>query len=254
MHIQNAMVGASAAMLVACGHLTAATLSVPIGEVETIHVSEGTNVLEDVVILDGTLRKTGPGTLVVPVSNVIGLNGEIVAAEGCVLFAGDPVGESAQIPEPTDVLSKAAFWTEADRNVVSGNDGVVRWCDVRETSPGAPSRLYAESQTSFTAELPELTERADGTPYVYFGGLGSGCWMLWKDPSTSSNAWLEVRSAVVAQGPVASQGHVLGSATADDAHPSGFLESTYGDVLYSRMLAPIAMATWYLAPVKTGPT
>ena len=232
--------------------LPAVTSIIPFHEVKSLHVAEGTNFLEDVVLLDGTLRKTGPGMLVVPTSRIVGLNGEIVVAEGRLLFVDDSAGGAAAIPEPTDILQKAAFWVEADRNVATGTDGVVRWYDARENSQPLPARIYAESQTSFTEYLPSLSERSDGTPYLDFGGLGSGRWMLWKNPVTSSNVYLNIRSAIVAQGPVSSQGHVLGSATADDEHPSGFLENASGNKLYSYALAPIKMDTWYLAPVKTG--
>lgn len=89
--------------------------------------SVGTND-EDVTVsspllIEGTLRKVGDGTLTVPLSNVFSADGRIEVLDGQLNLTADSGGLTADIP--TDILAKAAFWVDANKNVVVSTTNLV---------------------------------------------------------------------------------------------------------------------------------
>ena len=87
----------------------------------------GTNGLDAVqnetLMIEGTLRKAGAGTLTIPLERIWAGNGTLDVADGTVRFTRD----TGLLPEevPTDVLAKAAFWVDAEVNVVTNAAGEV---------------------------------------------------------------------------------------------------------------------------------
>ncbi len=84
------------------------------------------------------------------------------------------------------LLAKAAFWVEANTNVVTflSNDvnNVSQWLDVREPSPAGPYQyLRAVSQLDKTNVYPVCVATGAGInndrAYVDFGSYQSGRWM-----------------------------------------------------------------------------
>jgi len=101
------------------------------------------NQTEQLLISEGTLNKTGDGTLAVAASNLLVQSGGSIAVRGGTLSVSqDAATTVATVACPLDVLSNAAFWVDANTNVVtvSSNDNTYAdaWLDVRETNTVAP--------------------------------------------------------------------------------------------------------------------
>ena len=184
----------------------------------------GTNGLDAVqgetLLIEGTLRKAGAGTLTIPLERIWAGNGTLDVAGGTVRFTRD----TGLLPEevPTDVLAKAAFWVDAEVNVVTNEAGeVTTWYDARETAAdiaaGTLKYVRAEGASYYTdasaAKYPVLLATDAGRPYVHFRGFASGAWMKWLQPGTADSfAWLRTWNAFAVQGTYTSHGNVFGSA------------------------------------------
>ena len=184
----------------------------------------GTNGLDAVqgetLLIEGTLRKAGAGTLTIPLERIWAGNGTLDVAGGTVRFTRD----TGLLPEevPTDVLAKAAFWVDAEVNVVTNAAGeVTTWYDARETAAdiaaGTLKYVRAEGASYYTdaaaAKYPVLLATETGRPYVHFRDFKSGAWMKWLQPGTTDSfAWLRIWNAFAAQGTYTSHGNVFGSA------------------------------------------
>ena len=184
----------------------------------------GTNGLDAVqgetLLIEGTLRKAGAGTLTIPLERIWAGNGTLDVAGGTVRFTRD----TGLLPEevPTDVLAKAAFWVDAEVNVVTNAAGeVTTWYDARETAAdiaaGTLKYVRAEGASYYTdaaaAKYPVLLATETGRPYVHFRGFASGAWMKWLQPGTADSfAWLRTWNAFAVQGTYTSHGNVFGSA------------------------------------------
>ncbi|MBO7686636.1 MAG: hypothetical protein J6V72_09640 [Kiritimatiellae bacterium] len=226
----------------------------------------GTNGLDAVqgetLLVEGTLRKVGAGTLTIPLERIWAGNGTLDVADGTVRFTR----ETGLLPEevPTDVLAKAAFWVDAEVNVVTNAAGeVTTWYDVRETAAdiaaGTLKYVRAEGASYYTnaatAKYPVLLATDAGRPYVQFRGYQSGAWMKWLQPGTVDTfAWLKTWNAFAVQGTYTSHGNVFGSAHRVDDKLQDFAMTSsvqYWDSLF----APItAEAHKTLEPLRVGRT
>ena len=152
-----------------------------IGTLETreLDISSDTVQAEDVMVAPrGTLNKGGTGKWTLPTDKVpqswtmpLGVRkGELVLKASA---------DSAVDADATAILQKAKVWLEADANVVSGDDGVTEWRDVRETGDGSAEKPYqyvrAVADTTWGAKPVAMTQ--EGNPTVYFNEEYSGSWM-----------------------------------------------------------------------------
>ena len=85
---------------------------------------------------------------------------------------------------PSALQSKAAFWVDANTNVVADGGGVVsRWHDVREASVDGPYS-YMMATNAESGRQPTVVSDATlgGQNYLDFGSwYGSGKWLFWAD-------------------------------------------------------------------------
>ena len=212
----------------------------------------GTNGLDAVqgetLLIEGTLRKAGAGTLTIPLERIWAGNGTLDVAGGTVRFTRD----TGLLPEevPTDVLAKAAFWVDAEVNVVTNEAGeVTTWYDAREMAAdiaaGTLKYVRAEGASYYTdasaAKYPVLLTTDAGRPYVYFRDFKSGAWMKWLQPGTTDSfAWLRIWNAFAAQGTYTSHGNVFGSAHRVDDRLQDFAMTS--DAQYwNSLFAPITL-------------
>ena len=218
------------------------------GDVAYVGTKELDAVQGETLLIEGTLRKAGAGTLTIPLERIWAGNGALDVAEGTVRFTRD----TGLLPEevPTDVLAKAAFWVDAEVNVVTNEAGeVTTWYDARETAAdiaaGTLKYVRAEGASYYTdasaAKYPVLLTTDAGRPYVHFRGFASGAWMKWLQPGTADSfAWLRTWNAFAVQGTYTSHGNVFGSAHRVDDRLQDFAMTS--DAQYwNSLFAPITM-------------
>ena len=188
-----------------------------------VHVGSGTVTETDNVIIGdgGEFYKTGAGTYVLPGAK---LNQQrpvnLVVTDGTLkLQAG--ADETVDVSTPPSVMSEAAFWVDADANVVTeesaGATRVTRWCDVRETNTGSPTMGYAvpawlAADNGFATLYnvkPEYVTK-DGNKAVYFGGAKSGQYMNFVTASGANRTLSRVKHAFVVHGVYECLGAVIG--------------------------------------------
>ena len=205
------------------------------GEIMTVEISSDT-AWDKPVFVDGVLRKTGAGKLTITGEKLYG-HGRIEVSDGELDVSATGVGSDA-IAEPSSVLAGAAMWLDAGQHV-AGLDGAAatgdaaKWFDVREenwATPNAARRyIYAEGMTNLAnnAAWPTLGSDDASRPYIYFGGFGSGQYMLWRTPA-GGKAWIPVCSSFAAYNPAGTHGNYLGSATApgEDANKQQYFATT----------------------------
>jgi hypothetical protein len=212
----------------------------------------GTNGVDETVttplLIEGTLRKVGAGALTVPLSNVFSADGRIEVCDGSLNLTADGTGLTADIP--TNILAKAAFWVDANTNVVvcstnlvacytNGADvvyitnifdnAVAQWLDVREPDAQPPYQyLRGVGQANFTNALPEYAANGAGPngnlARLYFGGAHNGRWMEWRDP-TNGTKYLDLYNVFIVHGAPKSYGFVLSVSTTNTAVLSPFHHS-----------------------------
>lgn len=121
--------------------------------------------------------------------------------------------------QPTEVMNRAAFWVDAERNVQLRTDGeeeneVVAWLDVRETGDGGEANPYLYTRAvAFTNEwltaFPLAQSYLD-KPGVYCRGSGSGCFLNWVKPDGTQQNIEGLRHVFVVHGGPTSKGDILG--------------------------------------------
>ncbi len=121
--------------------------------------------------------------------------------------------------QPTEVMNRAAFWVDAERNVQLRTDGeaeneVAAWLDVRETGDGGEANPYLYTRAvAFTNEwltaFPLAQSYLD-KPGVYCRGSGSGCFLNWVKPDGTQQNIEGLRHVFVVHGGPTSAGHILG--------------------------------------------
>ncbi len=195
---------------------TAERAVIPPNEIMTVEVAADT-VWDKPVFVDGILRKTGAGKLTIVGEKLYG-HGKVEVAEG--ELAVTATGSGSVAIEAPDVLADAAIWLDASRHV-AGTDGAAatgdaaKWFDVREeewATPGFTTNyIYAEGMTNLADDGAWPTIGADDAsrPYVYFGGYGSGQYMLWRKPA-GDKAKIDVWQSFAAYNPDGSHGHYIG--------------------------------------------
>ena len=207
---------AAAAAPSGVGYREAVSVAVPVGETS--------NLVDRLLISEGTLNKTGPGTLALATSNLtVQSGGGLVVHEGSLLVQSDANTAIAPIACPLDVLSSAAFWVDATTNVVtvSSNDNVYAdvWLDVRETNAVAPFRYTrAVANWSFTNVSPQLVSNAgvSGTlPSVWFGRYNSLRTMTWTTPANTVADITKICHVFAIHGVFQSYGYVFGTMGGD---------------------------------------
>ncbi len=154
-------------------------------------------------IIDNAIRKTGAGTLTLQ-------NPRMTRAALEVLQGGVAISlTNAFVPPglPAALQQKAAFWVDANTNVVADGDGrVSRWHDVREASVSGPY-LYMMATNTEVARQPFLVTDAGlgGKRYLDFGTWGAqdtntnSMWLFWTDTNGVAKT-LDLRSAFIVFG------------------------------------------------------
>lgn len=197
---------------------------VPPDEIVTVEVSSDT-IWDKPVFVDGVLRKTGGGKLVLTGEKLYG-HGKVEVAEGEIAVTATGAG-SAAIESPA-VLADAAMWLDASQHVAgptgsAATSDAAKWFDVREAnwaeSEFATNHIYAEGVTTLAdnAAWPSVGTDEASRHYVYFGGYGSGEHMVWRTPS-GDLAWINVFQSFAAYNPDGTHGHYIG-ATYDTVSP-----------------------------------
>lgn len=179
----------------------------------TVGSGETATVSDDVIVGEGAeFRKTGSGSLTVPLSRVnrqIGWG--MTVSEGKLRLEAGADGTAAT---PPAAMQKAALWLSAESGVVTTNANDIayakKWVDVRDAeNPDAPLRPYltpawTSGGASASKGAPPVKTESDGFPAVYFGGKGTGKYM------TYSAAVTDVYHAFVVQNIQTCFGPVLG--------------------------------------------
>lgn len=215
---------------IAIGWRDAVSTNVPVGASATL---SGRLAVGD----GGALAKLGAGTLEVEQSRIDrSAPYAIDVLEGTLsIVPGDPVPDAAP---PAFVAEKAAFWVDATPGggLQTADDGgtarVTRWCDVRESDPTArvwPSALPAYQSTGRAndADAAPAATTFGGNAAVYFGGLGSGQHMLFKDASDADLKFTKVFHFFLVHGIDSTWGAALGC-TGTDLN-NGFRVNTWAN-------------------------
>lgn len=199
-----------------------------------VHVAEGSETFTGRIAVGdgGAFVKTGAGTLVVDGSqfdrsapnDMKVLNGTLKVLPGALVRRDTP---------PAFVAEKAAFWLDAaavDSFVTETADEVpvLRWCDRREADPTArtyPSALSGVVATGLANEdqTPPTVGACYGNRAVYFGGIGSGKHMAFKNPDGSALTVDHAYHAFFVHGVSNSVGSVLTSTTANNGYNGFFM-------------------------------
>lgn len=154
-------------------------------------------------IIDNVLRKTGAGTLTLQ-------NPRMTRAELDVLQGGVAISlTNTFVPPglPVALQQKAAFWVDANTNVVADGSGLVsRWHDVREASVDGPYSYMMATNTE-AARQPMVVSDAGlgGKKYLDFGYWGhqdtnvNSRWLFWAGTNGVEKT-LDLRSVFIVFG------------------------------------------------------
>jgi len=163
---------------------------------EEISVTEDTLLTRP--LIDNQARKTGAGTATL-VNPRMPRSSLRIDEGGVRVFASDTFAA----PDLPDALQqKAAFWVDANTNVVADGSGVVsRWHDVREASVSGPYSYMMATNTD-VARQPTVVSDAglDGKNYIDFGKWNvNGKWLAWMN-SAGVSTTLSLRSVFIVFG------------------------------------------------------
>ena len=234
------------------GYREAVSVSVPAGETS--------NLVDRLLISEGTYNKIGPGTLTLATSNLtVQSGGGLVVREGSLLVRSDANSAIAPIACPLDVLSNAAFWVDATTNVVTvssnGNTYADVWLDARETNTVAPCRYTrAVANWAFTNISPQLAANAgaSGTmPSVWFGCYAASLrTMTWTTPANAPADIGNIYHVFAIHGVFQSYGFIFGAMTGTpDFHISNY--NTAAGTTNSSIWNP---TEWTTTAVRQGRT
>ena len=239
----------AAAATSGAGYREAVSVAVPVGETS--------NLVDRLLISEGTLNKTGPGTLVLAASNLtVQAGGSLVVREGTLRVQGEASTSVAPAPCPLEVLATAAFWVDATTNVitVSSNGSVYAdvWLDARETNAVAPFRFTrAVANWAFTNVSPQLVANAgvSGTlPSVWFGRYNSLRTMTWTTPANAVADITKICHVFAIHGVSQSYGYVFGTMGGD---PDFHINEYNGGNPASTLWHPLE---WSITAVRQGRT
>ena len=157
-------------------------------------------------------------------------NGVLAVDSGTTVLTN---GFDATLPEA--LATNAVLWFAADKNVITNESGgVTEWRDVREAA-NAETRLYnaalaylpaeGDAGYAFRSELPVLVTtnklfRPD-TKAVDFGSYGSGRWLYFAKPGSTSLLRPYIGSFFTVVGFDSTCGHILGDVSALATGASG---------------------------------
>jgi len=204
----------------------AAPLGIGYRETLTLSVPAATtsNITDRLWVAEGTLNKTGAGTLVLAASNLtVQSGGAVFVRDGSLRISGSTNAVAAPAPCPVDVMSQAAFWVDATTNLVTassnGNTYVDAWLDAREPDTEAPY-LYprAAANLSFTNCAPQRVLNAGGSgtlPSVWFGRYNSLRTMTWTTPANTTADITKICHVFAIHGVFQSYGYVFGTMGGD---------------------------------------
>ena len=165
------------------------------------------------IVVGGTLRKLGAGTLAVT-NTVFSEGGGLAVAQGGAVLRAD--ASLAGIPPPERLLTdnNLLLWLDASVNVVEESGMVVRWHDVREADPDAPAYRYAERWPGEPGPTVKTLAWNGGRPYLDFGPMQSnGCWMTLMRPTggaVTTNSALSGQSFFVVRGTISPTSNATG--------------------------------------------
>ena len=190
----------------------------------SVPVATTSNLTDRISISEGTLNKSGAGTLALAASNLtVQSGGALIVRSGTLLISGDTNTVKAAAPCPLDVMAQAAFWLDATTNVVAvssnGNTYADTWLDVRETNTVAPyTYTRAIANFALTNNAPQVLANAGVSglmPSVWFGRYNSLQTMTWTTPANAVADITKIYHVFVLHGVFQSYGYVLGTMGGD---------------------------------------
>ncbi len=190
----------------------------------TVADAATSNLTDRLWVSEGTLNKTGAGTLVLATSNLtVQSGGALAVRNGALHVQYDTNTVVAPAPCPQDVLTQAAFWVDATTNVVAvssnGNTYVDAWLDARETDTVAPfTYVRAVANLAITNVAPQVIANAgtDGTlPSVWFGRYNSLRTMTWTTPANAVADITKIVHVFAIHGVFQSYGYIFGTMGGD---------------------------------------
>ncbi|HNX33997.1 MAG TPA: hypothetical protein PKM57_05175 [Kiritimatiellia bacterium] len=186
----------------------------------TVADAATSNLTDRLWVSEGTLNKTGAGTLVLATSNLtVQSGGAVFVRDGSLRVSGSTNAVAALAPCPTEVMSLAAFWVDASTNLVTassnGNTYVDAWLDAREPDTEAPY-IYprAVANLSLTNCAPQVILNAGigGTlPSVWFGRYKSLRTMTWTTPANAVADITKICHVFAVHGVFQSYGYIFGT-------------------------------------------
>jgi hypothetical protein len=241
----------------------AAPLGVGYRETLDLAVPEATtsNLTDRLSISEGTLNKSGAGTLAVAVSNLtVQGGGSIIVRNGSFQISSDTNTVMAPVPCPMDVMSNAAFWVDAATNVITvssnGNAYADAWLDVRETNTVAPFRYTrAVANWAFSTNVsPQLVFNAgvSGTlPSIWFGCYATSLrTMTWTTPANATADITGIYHVFAIHGVLQSYGFIFGAMSG----VPDFHISNYSSAVGSTNAAIWSPTEWTTTAVRQGRT
>lgn len=166
------------------------------------------------ILADGTVRKTGAGTL--DLGGAAIRRGTVEVREGTVAVDATDPGLPGQLQE------NLAFWVDANVNVTAVGGKVTEWRDCREAA-GGTNFVRAVAYTE--GEAPTLvdgTGTAAGRKLVDFGTFGqsNAGWLQWRNAAGARQAVNVVTAIYVLECPNGG-GAVLGDWSGVAGNPTG---------------------------------
>ena len=178
-----------------------------------------TNLTDRLLVSEGTFNKTGAGTLVLAVSNLMTQsNGKIIVRNGSLRMDKDTNASVAPAPCPTEIMAQAAFWVDATTNVIAvssnGNAYADAWLDVRETNTAGPYayvRAVANMAKTNCAPQVQINAGPNGQQAsIWFGRFGSLRTMTWTTPAGATADIANICHVFLLHGIFFSNGFILG--------------------------------------------
>lgn len=173
----------------------------------------------------GRIRKTGGGAWRVTEESAAKSPILDLEVQGGTLEYGAEGSDPGTSPKPLEILNQALFWLDASdaaadhfemATTAGGETYLNKWHDVRETTPSAPTRMYALAYLSLTNMGPEKVSYEHGgetRAAVWFGGHTRGRTMNWCNVNGSQYSAKTIRNIFGVFGFIDSYGVLFGVAS-----------------------------------------